>query len=95
MTILREIHKRERLGNTTKAPHFGRGENRSRSVQARDRLQPTRQALYDSADAGEDGALFGPLDSLEDPFEDWAESMSEADEWLRNHGVRADEERET
>ena len=61
-----------------------------------DDLRAISRALYGIPEPSEDELLLAGtgLESVEDPLDDWSENGSDADDWLRSHGVRSDEERD-
>jgi len=65
-----------------------------RLPEAQEDLNATSRALYGVADEREPEALARDAESVEDPLQDWPESASEADPWLKSRSVRRNEERE-
>ena len=61
---------------------------------AGDDLHATSRAFYGLAEPSEHDLLLAEteLASVDDPVDDWAENGNDADDWLKDHGVRSDEE---
>lgn len=83
----RHAAKRTKSAAVKKDGHFRR---------AGDDLKAMSRVLHGMPEPTDDELSLAEtgLESVEDPLDDWSENGSDADDWLRSHGVRFDEERD-
>ena len=86
------------VAHTSKAQHAGRAAQRTSAAVQKKRVhlrgtEHDLRALYGLTEPSKDELLRAEteLESVEDPLDDWQESESEADNWLRSHGVRSED----
>lgn len=94
MRTVAHISKPEQARHAAKRTSPARQKKPAHFRGAEEDLGAPSRALYGFGEPTENELLLAEtaLESVEDPLDDWPESGTDADDWLRSHGVRSDEE---
>ena len=96
MRTVAHISRPEHARHAAKRTKSTAGKKDGRFHHVGDDLNAMSRGLYGMTEPTDDELSLAEtdLESVEDPLDDWSENGSDADDWLRSHGVRFDEERD-